>query len=100
MFLENTSGRVGYIVSVDYGLAGKRWKQRSSPDWASGRPHLWNDLVVAGNCRGALAAFRATDGAQQWNLTLKGCIRSIGSSGNLLFAGVQEGTIYAYELSR
>ena len=99
MFLENASERIGYIVSVDSKLAGVRWKQRSSPDWASERPHLWKEFVVAGNCRGELTAFRATDGAPQWNLSLKGCIRSIGSSGNMLFAGVQEGTIYAYEQS-
>jgi len=79
-------------------LTGVRWKQRSSPDWASERPHLWKEFVVAGNCRGGLAAFRVTDGEPQWSLSLKGCIRSIGSSGNMLFAGVQEGTIYAYEL--
>jgi outer membrane protein assembly factor BamB len=100
MFLENASQRVGYIISVDSKLNGVRWKQRSSPDWASERPHLWKESVVAGNCRGGLAAFRATDGEPQWNLSLKGCIRSIGSSGNMLFAGVQEGTIYAYELSQ
>ena len=100
MFLENASQRVGYIISVDSKLNGVRWKQRSSPDWASERPHLWNESVVAGNCRGGLAAFRATDGEPQWNLSLKGCIRSIGSSGNMLFAGVQEGTIFAYELSQ
>ncbi len=99
VFLENAAERVGYIVSVDSKLAGVRWKQKSSPDWASERPHLWKESVVAGNCRGGLTAFRATDGASQWNLSLKGCIRSIGSSGNMLFAGVQEGTIYAYELS-
>jgi len=100
MFLENTSERVGYIISVDSKLTGVRWKQRSSPDWASERPHLWKESVIAGNCRGGMAAFRVTDGEPQWNLSLKGCIRSIGSSGNMLFAGVQEGTIYAYELSK
>ena len=100
VFLENSSERVGYIVSVDSKLAGVRWKQRSSPDWASERPHLWKESVVAGNCRGEMAAFRASDGKPLWNLTLKGCIRSIGSSDNMLFAGVQEGTIYAYEYRR
>jgi outer membrane protein assembly factor BamB len=98
MFLQNGSERVGYIISVDSNLTGVRWKQRSSPDWASERPHIWKELVVAGNCRGELAAFRVTDGEPQWNLNLNGCIRSIGSSDNMLFAGVQEGTIYAYEL--
>ena len=100
LFLENASERVGYIISVDSNLTGVRWKQRSSPDWASERPHLWQGLVIAGNCRGEMAAFRAADGEPQWNLSLKGCIRSIGSSGNMLFAGVQEGTIYGYEHSQ
>lgn len=99
MFLNNASERVGYIISVDSKLTGVRWKQRSSPDWASERPHLWKESVIAGNCRGGMAAFRAKDGEPQWNLSLKGCIRSIGSARNMLFAGVQEGTIYAYELS-
>ncbi len=98
IFMENATERAGYIISVDSKLAGVRWKQRSSPEWASERPYVWKDLVFAGNCRGELASFRASDGEPQWNLTMKGCIRSIGSSGNMLFAGVQEGTIYAYEL--
>jgi outer membrane protein assembly factor BamB len=98
LFLQNASERVGYIISVDSKLTSVVWKQRSSPDWASERPHLWKDLVLAGNCRGEMTALRASDGEPQWSLTLKGCIRSIGSSGNMLFAGVQEGTIYAYEL--
>jgi eukaryotic-like serine/threonine-protein kinase len=99
LFLQNASERVGYIISVDSKLTSVRWKQRSSPDWASERPYLWKDLVLAGNCRGEMTAFRASDGERQWSLSLKGCIRSIGSSDNMLFAGVQEGTIYAYELS-
>jgi outer membrane protein assembly factor BamB len=99
MFLENASERVGYIISADPELKGLRWKQKSTPDWASERPHLWKQYVVAGNCRGEMAAFRVTDGQPQWNLSLKGCIRSIGSSGDMFFAGVQEGTLYAYQLS-
>jgi eukaryotic-like serine/threonine-protein kinase len=98
LFLQNASERVGYIISVDPELKGLRWKQKSSPDWASQRPHLWKEYVVVGNCRGEMAAFRAANGEPQWKLNLKGCITSIGSSGNMLFAGVQEGTIYAYEL--
>jgi outer membrane protein assembly factor BamB len=98
MFLENRSERAGYIISVDSKLAGVRWKQKSSPGWASERPHLWKGYIVAGNCRGEVAAFRASDGAPQWKLDLKGCIRSIGSSGNTLFIGVQEGTVYAFGL--
>lgn len=94
-FLENSSERVGYIVSVSPDLGKVRWTHKSSPDWASERPHVTRGLVLAGNCRGELAAFRASDGAPQWKVNLKGCIRSVGNSGDTLFVGVQEGTVYA-----
>lgn len=96
IFLENRPERAGHIISVDSKLAGVRWKQKSSPDWASERPHMWKGFVIAGNCRGEVAAFRASDGAPQWKLNVMGCVRSIGSSGDGLFVGVQEGTVYAF----
>jgi outer membrane protein assembly factor BamB len=95
LFLENRSERSGYIVSVNPNLTTQQWKQKSSPDWASERPHLWNGLVLAGNCRGELNAFRASDGDPQWKVNLKGCIRSVGTSDDMLFVGVQEGAVYA-----
>ena len=99
LFLENRSDRSGYVVSLTPDLTKLRWQQKSSPDWASERPDVWDGLILAGNCRGDLQSFRASDGAPRWKLNLKGCIRSIGSSGKRLFVGVQEGTVYAYELS-
>ena len=99
MFLEDRSERTVFILSVDPNLAGTRWKQGHHPDWASERPFVWRGLIFAGNCRGELAAFRASDGARQWTFDLTGCIRSIGGSGNMLFVGVQEGMVYALDLS-
>ncbi len=97
LFLDNRSERAGYVVTVDPDLKKARWQQ-SSANWRSERPHAWGDLVVAGNCRGEVEAFQASDGAPQWQLNLKGCISSIGSSEKRMFVGVQEGTLYAYEL--
>jgi outer membrane protein assembly factor BamB len=94
-FLENRSDRTGYVVSLTEDLQTIRWIQKSSPDWASERPYVSRGLVIAGNCRGELSAFRALDGAPQWKVNLKGCIRSVGNSGDTLFAGAQEGTVYA-----
>ena len=99
LFSENRSERSGYVVSLTTDLTKLRWHQKSSPDWASELPYAWEGLILAGNCRGDLQSFRASDGAPQWKLNLKGCIRSIGSSEKRVFVGVQEGTIYAYELS-
>lgn len=97
MFLEDRATKSGYLLSLDPKLKVK-WKQKAVPDWASERPHLWKGYIVAGNCRGELAGLRASDGELQWKLNVKGCIRSIGSSGDLLFAGVQEGTVYAFSI--
>ena len=98
LFLENRSERSGYLVSIAFDLAKLRWQQKASPEWASERPSIWNGLVIAGNCRGEAAALRVSDGAPQWKLNMKGCIRSIASSEQRMFVGVQEGTLYAYEL--
>src|SRR5262249_28126967 len=96
-FLENRE-RAGFIVSLSPDLKGGGWTQKSSPEWASERPYVSRGLVIAGNCRGELAALSVADGKAQWKLTLKGCIRSIGDSGNTLFVGAQEGTVYALDL--
>ena len=94
-FLEDRTSKTGEIVSLSNDLQTVRWAQRFSPEAASERPYTSRGLVIAGNCRGELSAFRATDGAPQWKLSLKGCIRSVGDSGDMLFAGAQEGTVYA-----
>jgi len=98
LFLENRSERTGYMISMDPKLMSIRWKQKSSPDWASERPLLWKGLAVAGNCRGEVVAFRASDGMPQWKYKVEGCIRSIGSDDNVLFVGVQEGSVYALKV--
>ena len=53
---------------------------------------------VAGNCRGELEAFNASNGAPQWADSLKGCLRSIGTDVNdaQIYVGAQQGTVYAY----
>jgi eukaryotic-like serine/threonine-protein kinase len=95
--LENSSERSGYVVSLTTDLK-PIWQQKFSPEWASERPYLWGKSVLVGNCRGELTALSAFDGTSQWKLKLKGCIRSIGNAGNTVFIGVQEGTIYRYDL--
>ena len=55
-------------------------------------------VLLAGNCRSELDAFRTSDGTPQWSDKLKGCIRSIGTDGDSeqVYVGAQEGTVYAY----
>jgi hypothetical protein len=52
--------------------------------------------VLAGNEAGEVLAFRLNDGARQWAHLFKGTIRSIGGSGETLYVGTLNGTIYAY----
>ena len=94
-FLEDRASKTGYIVSLSDDLQTIRWTQKLSPESASERPYVSRGLVIAGNCRGELSAFRASDGAPQWKLGLKGCLRSVGDAADMLFVGAQEGTVYA-----
>jgi hypothetical protein len=94
VFLENRSERSGYIVSAGPQLKAEHWKQKSTPDWhlnalKFGKGSCWREIVV-GACR-----FPCFNGAPEWRMNLKGCIRSIGSSDDMLFVGVQEGVVYA-----
>lgn len=98
VFLDDPNGRGGYLISTDLNLSHIGWTQKTDHAWSSEWPRLWNGLLLAGNCRGELDAFRISDGAPQWSDKLKGCLRSIGtdSDGEQIYVGAQEGTVYAY----
>lgn len=72
------------------------WSRSSEIEWASEQPHLWKEWVIAGNCRGEMVAYRATDGEVAWREHVQGCIRSFGHDASTLYVGVQQGTVYAY----
>lgn len=74
------------------------WASPSDREWMSDQPHVWRDWIIAGNCKGDVAAYRASDGKLAWTNHVKGCIRSFGHDGSTLYIGVQEGTVYAYHL--
>jgi outer membrane protein assembly factor BamB len=98
VFLEDRDSRTGYLVSTDLNLSHIHWAQKSNRAWSSEWPRLWHGLLIAGNCRGELDAFRISDGAPQWSDKLKGCLRSIGTDGDgqQMYIGAQGGTVYAY----
>jgi outer membrane protein assembly factor BamB len=98
LFLEDSDSKGGYLLRTDINLSQILWSQKADRAWSSEGPRLWNGLLLAGNCRGELAAFRIADGKHQWSDNLKGCIRSIGidSEDRQIYLGVQQGTIYAY----
>jgi outer membrane protein assembly factor BamB len=52
-------------------------------------------VFVIGNAAGALWALDPKDGSAPWSHHFKGIITSTGSSGDVLYVGTQEGTVFA-----
>jgi eukaryotic-like serine/threonine-protein kinase len=87
----------GGLVALDLPLTEMRWSQAHQRTFDSGQPHIWRDMVVVADCAGEVQAFARSDGALRWKMNVNGCIRSIGTSGDLLFLGAQEGMVYAIQ---
>jgi outer membrane protein assembly factor BamB len=81
------------LVCLDRELTRIIW-QKSGRGWAL-RPLIWQGLVVIGNATGDLFAFNAKEGSAAWSHHFKGTITSTGASGDTLYVGVQEGTVFA-----
>jgi outer membrane protein assembly factor BamB len=81
------------FIGLDRDLTRVVWQQPGRT-WAL-RPRIWNGLVVIGNADGDLLAFNPTDGSRVWSHHFKGIITSTGASGDTLYVGTQEGTVYA-----
>jgi len=98
VFLEDSDSQGGYLIRTDLNLSQISWTRKADRAWSSEWPRLWNGLLLAGNCRSELDAFRMSDGAPQWSDTLKGCLRSIGTDADSkqIYVGAQGGTVYAY----
>lgn len=92
----NENRKSGVVLAFTGEFDGVLWSQNSEIEWVSEQPHLWKEWVIAGNCRGEIVAYRATDGAVTWKEHIHGCIRSFGHDASTLYVGVQEGTVYAY----
>ena len=98
VFLNSKGGDGGAeaLACLDLSLTKIRWSQKDSGGWSLTRAYLWRGDVLAGNEAGEVSAFRLNDGTRQWAHMFKGTIRSIGGSGETLYVGTLNGTIYAY----
>jgi len=85
-------------MRTDLNLSKIVWVQKTEHAWSSAWPRVWNGLLLAGNCKSELDAFRRSDGRLQWSDTLKGCLRSLGTDGHSaeIYVEAQEGTLYAF----
>ena len=85
----------GGLVALDGQGAGIQWSQPHQRTFES--PVVWRDVVVVVDCGGEVHAFARADGAPRWRTKVRGCLRSIGTSADLIFLGAQEGTVYAIQ---
>ena len=90
----------GVLLAFSHEFEQVLWSRVSEREWMSDQPHVWRDWVIAGNCKGQVAAYRGRDGKPVWTAHVKGCIRSFGHDESTLYIGVQEGTVYAYQPPR
>ena len=93
--IEKQTRPKGLLVALDRAGRHVKWSREHARAFASEQPHVWHDVVVVGDCAGAVEAFSLVDGTPRWQTDVTGCIRSIGSSDELLFFGAQEGMVYA-----
>lgn len=94
-FIEKDTKPKGLLVALDPTGKEVKWSREHARSFASEQPHIWRDVIVTGDCAGAINAFSVADGTSQWQMNVVGCVRSIGSSREFLFVGAQEGTVYA-----
>jgi outer membrane protein assembly factor BamB len=92
---ESANGKEGLLVCLRASDRAVSWVHRHPRTLATDQPAVWKDVVFVGDCAGELLAFQSKDGSIIWRMALKGCLRSIGVSGAVLYVGAQEGTVYA-----
>jgi hypothetical protein len=72
------------------------WSERLDGELKCRAPYFWHGLVLVGNCRGQIKAYRANDGYPQWELGVKGCIRTLAGDSSAFFVGVEGGKLYSF----
>jgi outer membrane protein assembly factor BamB len=93
--LDSDEGKHGLVTAL--GLEGAVWSATLQSAQSSEQPFEWNGTVVVGDCGGTMTALQTETGATAWSLKLEGCIRAIGGDSRSLYAGVQEGTVFALQ---
>ncbi len=98
LFLVDREGNYHSLVCLDLSLKLERWRRKADRPrtWAASRLLVWGDCVVVGTSAGEVIAFNVRDGSQSWRQAVEGHVRSIGSSGDIIYIGTTEGYIYAY----
>ena len=84
------------LLCLDRSLGLTRWRKEIEDRWTSKGPVVHGSEVLMGSNTGEVAGLSLDDGTPRWSRGLAGRIRCMGSSGDLLFAGTQEGMLYVW----
>lgn len=84
-----------WIGAVDRALNGVIWERADLGRVSVVQPLVWRDAVLSGTADGELIALDLADGQTRWSTSLRGSIRGLGHSGDILLVGTIEGSIYA-----
>ena len=83
------------VLAIDMNHGEERWRSTGDAPWSTVRLFPWGNTVLAGTEGGTLKAFRIQDGSVEWTLSLKGQLRGMGQSGELVYVGTIDGMLYA-----
>ena len=94
-----TNDAVDYLslVSIDPTLGRVRWRQAATKSWSTSRALVWKNTVILGTSSGELTGYCVPDGTKAWSHTVRGSVRSIGSSEDALYVTTSGGSLYALE---
>jgi len=88
----------GYLRAVDLATGKELWKQRGKGKMYT-HPLVVGWRAIVGDAEGNLRAYRAVDGAPQWEVKLQGAIRGgAASDGERIYAVSQQGEAVAVNL--
>jgi outer membrane protein assembly factor BamB len=93
--LNGTGATRGAVTALS--RKGVLWSAVLTKEQSSEQPYAWNGTVVVADCAGTITALGKDTGKSEWTVHLDGCIRSIGGDSTSLYAGAQQGTVFAIQ---
>lgn len=85
------------LVSIDPSLSRIHWRQTAPDRWSTSRVFVAERTIFLGSPSGDVTAYCLADGSPAWSHRLANApIRSIGGSGEILYAGTPQGTLFAF----
>ena len=100
--LVRTESSGGRVKALAKDLGEVLWERDPPPEdsWTTFRPAFWRGWAVAGTAKGGIWAFDLEHGSPAWTLELDGVVKSLGTSGDELYAGTQDGLLHVYRSAR